>query len=556
MTRRSLQSFRRGSLRAIRLPALVWLPVVALIGTVLGGWWGMHAARDHARAAAVEQLALASVQVRELLDRYELFPDIATFCPCISEVLADPQNPDRVDLANRRLQDITARIKADVAFVLDRAGTVVAASNWDQPKGFVGQNYAFRPYFRAALAGETGRFVGIGVSSGTLGYYLTRPVREQQRIIGVIAVKVDFEELGGWLEESAGQSGATLGSARPRPARAVVLLADSAGVIFISSNPAWRYRTLAALSDRAQAEIDRTRAYAGEALAPLPVRQLSRLCGRAQLLSMGDEGEFVSVDERLPAVQWRLVAMVPLRAFVGSVWVYALMGLLIGLLAVAGVLLLAMREVYQRKVVEAAIRDPLTGLFSRMYMNETLPRMVSSDVGNSGAALGVVILDVDHFKQVNDRFGHFAGDRVLAELGALIRGQCDEADIAVRLGGEEFALFKRNARRGEPLRFAERLRLLVEKHAICWEGLDIPVTISGGVAEHHPGETLVQLLQRADQALYRAKRAGRNRIINADPITDNSLPPGLAAQLDGAVPELDGAAAGAPTDERQAGGES
>jgi diguanylate cyclase (GGDEF)-like protein len=512
----------------MRLPALFWLPLVALLGSALGAWWGAQQARDAALAHAEEKLRLAAVQVRELLDRYELFPDIASFCPCIGEALAEPDDPGRIATANRRLTDINARIRADVSYVLDAAGTVVAASNWRSASSFVGENYAQRPYFRTALGGGTGRFVGVGLTSGELGYYLARPVTTAGRSAGVIAVKLRLVELERWL--TGAEDSLHRGTRTRRDDE--VLIADAPGVIFVTTEPRWRFGTLAPLAPAVRAELVQSQAYGGEALAPLAVREVARLGAHARLLALPGRGRMVAATETLPGVGWRLTVLTPLAGFSHTLWFHVLLGLLLGMLVVALVLLLVLRELYQRRVLEAAIRDPLTGLYTRMYMNETVPRLVLRHNRDAHAAFGVTILDVDLFKQVNDRHGHFAGDRVLAELGALIRAQCEDTDIAVRLGGEELAIFRPHSAPGESLRLAERMRIVVQRHAVHWEGRDIAVTISGGVAEHRDGESLVQLLQRADRALYQAKRTGRNRIIDADPPTDGGLPPGLCARID------------------------
>ena len=527
MFRNGLHSFRRGSLRAIRVPALLWLPLVAVLGAGLGHWWGVLEARRDAQAQAQSQLAVAAVQTRALLDRYELLPDIAAFCPCITDALQAPDDPARVAAANLRLADMTQRIRADVSYALDLAGNVIAASNWDTAVSFVGRNYAQRPYFQDALAGGTGRFVGVGLTSGKLGYYLARPVRAGGEIIGVIAVKLDLTELESGLVHITQDYRLDGRDAEP----AKLLLADADSVVFISTLADWRFRTLEPLPPATREELAASVAYGDAPLPALPAAAMLADLGLAEPKLLAHLGEIVSVEEVLPAAHWRLRVLVPLTGFARTVWVHTLLGLLLGLLAVVLVLLIAMREIYQRRVLAAAIRDPLTGLYSRMYMNETLPRLIARHDRDPAAAFGVAILDLDHFKQVNDRFGHLAGDRLLAEVGELIRNQCEEADFAVRLGGEELAVFQVQHAPGATLRLAERLRLLVQQHGLRWEGQRIRVTLSGGVAEHRRGETLVQLLRRADRALYQAKRTGRNRVIDADPPTAGGLPPGLGAQI-------------------------
>jgi diguanylate cyclase (GGDEF)-like protein len=522
MFRNGLHSFRRGSLRALRIPALLWLPLAGVLGAGLGGWWGVQQARRDAYAHAEAHLAVAAVQTRALLDRYELLPDIAALFPCVAEALQAPDDPRRIAAANHRLAQINKRVLADVTYALDREGHVVAASNWDSPGSFVGENYAQRPYFRDALAGGTGRFVGIGLSTGKLGYYLARPIRVGPRNIGVIAAKVSLTELERQLAELA----RALPGHGALGIRATVLLADADGVVFISTDPRWRYRTLAPLPVATRAALAVSGAYADEPLTLLP--SVHRAAPRLSLLQ---SDEMVSRDQTLPTAHWRLRVLVPVVDSAETIWAHALLGALLGLLAAALVLLVLLREIYQRRVLAAAIRDPLTGLYSRMYMNESLPRLIARHDRDPAAAFGVAILDLDHFKRINDRFGHLAGDRLLAELGDLVRGQCEATDLAVRLGGEELAIFHVQPVPGATLRLAERLRLLVQHHGVRWEDREIVVTLSGGVAEHRPGETLVQVLRRADRALYRAKRAGRNRIIDADPPTDGSLPPGLSAQI-------------------------
>lgn len=163
-----------------------------------------------------------------------------------------------------------------------------------------------------------------------------------------------------------------------------------------------------------------------------------------------------------------------------------------------------------------AIRDPLTGLFNRRYLQETLERELYR-VQRKQAGLGVIMLDVDHFKQFNDTYGHEAGDRLLAVLGRYLRTAIRAEDIACRYGGEEFLLVLPEINKDSLAERAEAIRagapeLEVEYHGQLLTG----ITISLGLAwfpEH--GTTGEQLVEAADKALYRAKRTGRNRVVLA-----------------------------------------
>ncbi len=127
--------------------------------------------------------------------------------------------------------------------------------------------------------------------------------------------------------------------------------------------------------------------------------------------------------------------------------------------------------------------------------------------------LSLVMLDIDHFKSINDTRGHGAGDAVLRVVADLIRENHRKTDIAGRLGGEEFALLLPETPLADALLVAERLREHVGSRSVTYEGSPIRCTTSVGVADLRPGETLEQLMARSDAALYEAKHAGRNRVI-------------------------------------------
>lgn len=170
----------------------------------------------------------------------------------------------------------------------------------------------------------------------------------------------------------------------------------------------------------------------------------------------------------------------------------------------------------QRTELESLARtDMLTGLANR---REFMARLVqeSQRQRRGDQPLSLVMLDVDHFKQINDTHGHPAGDRVLASLGALVRANVrQEVDLAARLGGEEFALLlpETDAEGAQRVarKIVEALRALPIEHA----GHLLPVTISAGVAQVHQGEG-EQALRRADDCLYQAKRQGRDRVVTAE----------------------------------------
>jgi len=186
--------------------------------------------------------------------------------------------------------------------------------------------------------------------------------------------------------------------------------------------------------------------------------------------------------------------------------------------AVARQLALSLANVRLRETLRIqSIRDPLTNLFNRRYMEEMLEREVRWGERKL-RPVGVIMLDIDHFKQVNDTFGHDAGDAVLREVGALLQSRVRAVDVACRYGGEEFVLILPEASMDNTRRRAEQLREAAKRHHISYEGRAIgPLTISLGAAvfpDH--GATAEAVIRAADAALYRAKVAGRDQVVVAE----------------------------------------
>ncbi|HEY2509443.1 MAG TPA: GGDEF domain-containing protein [Polyangiaceae bacterium] len=177
-------------------------------------------------------------------------------------------------------------------------------------------------------------------------------------------------------------------------------------------------------------------------------------------------------------------------------------------------------EAAQRQLYELAMRDSLTAVSNRRCLMERLHSEVSQ-ARRDGGALSVLLLDIDHFKAVNDTFGHLAGDRVLCAMSAACAAAVRTGDIFARYGGEEFAVVARDADLADALRLAERLCALMRSLRVEAAGRTIPVTMSIGVAslsECPPDASPADLLARADHRLYEAKSGGRDRACGADAI--------------------------------------
>jgi diguanylate cyclase len=168
----------------------------------------------------------------------------------------------------------------------------------------------------------------------------------------------------------------------------------------------------------------------------------------------------------------------------------------------------------RRRLRALTMRDELTGAFSRRYVTELL-QVAKSRADRHGESFCVALLDLDRFKSINDRFGHAAGDDVLKAFAAVVAAQIRDTDHFGRYGGEEFMLVLTRAGVGEALPVAERIRAATAAYPWGEVVAGLAVSVSIGVAQYRRNENADALVQRADAALYEAKRAGRDRVVTA-----------------------------------------
>jgi diguanylate cyclase (GGDEF)-like protein len=166
----------------------------------------------------------------------------------------------------------------------------------------------------------------------------------------------------------------------------------------------------------------------------------------------------------------------------------------------------------QEQLREQANRDPLTGLYNRRYLDSTLERELSR-CKRDGHSLALILIDIDHFKQVNDTYGHQAGDEILLRLSALLGSMARAGDVACRYGGEEFLLLMPTMPLISAQERAEALRLSFGNLDVPFGDFRLRATVSIGIAAYPGhGTSSDELIRHADTALYRAKRLGRNRV--------------------------------------------
>jgi diguanylate cyclase (GGDEF)-like protein len=175
--------------------------------------------------------------------------------------------------------------------------------------------------------------------------------------------------------------------------------------------------------------------------------------------------------------------------------------------------------VWYQRALQAAKIDSLTGAHNRAAMNEMLDREIEL-AHRHKSALSLIIFDLDHFKQINDNYGHAVGDEVLRECVECSNHALRGTDMLFRFGGEEFVILLPGVDTTGAALAAERLRNIIEKHVFSSRQGTVPVTISAGTASLTMTENAKMILERADKALYSAKHAGRNQIISSEDMAE------------------------------------
>lgn len=170
--------------------------------------------------------------------------------------------------------------------------------------------------------------------------------------------------------------------------------------------------------------------------------------------------------------------------------------------------------------------DFLTGLNNVRQFDNLINKIVNEDVLQKNRKLTVLIIDIDHFKNINDTYGHSAGDAVLRELGDILAKSCRTIDYASRMGGEEFSILMPDCNHEQAVVAAERIRISVENHEfVLPDGMKIHITISIGVSTYPDTvKDLNDLLRQADDSLYKAKRTGRNKVCSIDGCSESYEP--------------------------------
>jgi len=226
------------------------------------------------------------------------------------------------------------------------------------------------------------------------------------------------------------------------------------------------------------------------------------------------DGETVYLNSRLvPEFDWHLIVEQSRSQADTRLLNVLVLNVLAALVATALVLVIGYLVVrgHHRRLEEMATTDKLTGAANRHVLPLVFDRLAGA-AARHGEPLAVIVVDVDHFKEINDALGHHAGDELLRHVSGILRGNLREADCLCRWGGDEFVLLLTQCTSADAATVGEKIRLAMHERVLHLPGAERQVSVSIGGAQHRTGEPLSALIERADRALYESKRAGRDRV--------------------------------------------
>ena len=414
-------------------------------------------------------LTLAVEGLKGSLRRFEALPALIADTPGLAQALRDPADPALLERVNADLRRTAREVGLSDIFLIDTDGLTIAASNHWKELSFVGQNFAYRPYFTGALSGEQGRFFALGTTSGERGYFFAEPVRDGAEILGVLAVKFTVDGF-----EKAWRDGTN-----------DIIVLDEAGVIFMASRPDWHFRALEPLTRAALARIEQTKQYPMDQLRQLQTTRRAAEAGFEQLQITGATGAtetFIVQSQMIPEAGWQVSLLTPADpAWTRAAGTFALSALLLVLIGLVATVVLLRRMQLQERINAAlsmqvelehrvtqrtaelkAANIHITQEVEERRAAETLLRQTQTELIQAGklAALGQMSAALSHeFNQPLAAVKSFARNA----LAYLDRGEADKVrqnvgmidDMADRLAAisthlRSFA--RRPGERTEPIR--------------------------------------------------------------------------------------------------------
>ncbi|MFC7421281.1 ATP-binding protein [Iodobacter arcticus] len=297
------------------------LATLCLAGSLLwlAAQWSERNALAQLRTAGQHRLDVYTGSLRNAVERYTWLPFVLSSQRDLADLLRTPQDAMLLERVNRHLKAVNDAAQASAIYVLNAEGLALASSNWDSPQSYIGNNYAFRPYYQQARLGYAGRFYGVGFTTQQPGYFLSYPIRDGERVLGVVVAKVSLDA----LESNWRETGERM------------LVSDKDGIAFLATDPAWKWHTLVPLPSYTLRYIKESRQYGRNVFPELGLLKRQRLDGNTQLARFktgNDQADLLVQTAQVPDLGWQIVLFTDLTSIRQGVS-RVLLGTSLGLLA-------------------------------------------------------------------------------------------------------------------------------------------------------------------------------------------------------------------------------
>jgi len=410
---------------------------------------------DLSRQGTVK-LELFVTYLQGVLKTYQSLPELLAIDDNLVNALLNPREDQRINKLNRYLETINAISDTADTYLMDKEGLTIAASNWQEEHPFVGRNFSYRPYFVEAMKGQLGRYFALGTTSSKRGYYFAYPVRRAGEILGVVVIKVNIDS----VEQSWGERGDNF------------LVTDPDGVVFITTEPSWRYQTLHPLEETVRKQIIESRRYPNASLAVLTdTRQV--LEGNRQIVHLHSQDNPVGrnhllLTRNMPEAGWSVHILTDTQAVKKRVLSVNIMVAASLLLTYLLVLLLKQRQ--YRLAELTLIREKTRRTLQRA--NEKLELRVEERTRELTAINKLLRREIqdrqrteEALRKTRNELIHAAKMAVLGQMSAGINHELNQPLAAIRSYTDNGKEFLKKGRHEEALWNLEQIAELTERMA-------------------------------------------------------------------------------------------
>lgn len=406
-----------------------------------------------------------------VLEKYESLPELLAIDNNLVRALLNPLEPTRIETLNKYLETINTVSDTLDTYLMNTDGLTIAASNWQEKHPFVGRNFSYRPYFKEAMAGKLGRYFAIGTTSSRRGYYFAYPVRKDDQILGAVAIKINIDSVEQkWSHHDEN-----------------FVVSDPEGVVFITTKPEWRYKTLKPLGKDVLQKIEESRRYPEATLTPISTAP-AVLDEGMQILQVAsesgtDEKRMVVLSQHMPQAGWDVHIFMDTKALVKKV---VTMCFVVGSgITVAYVLALLLIQRRHRLAELSRVEEESRKMLQEA--NELLESRVldrTQQLTEANQQLRKEILERQEteikLKRTRKELIHAAKLAVLGQMSAGINHELNQPLAAIRSYTDNGRLFLQKGRHEDALWNLEQISELTERMAQIGAQLKLFARKSGG----------------------------------------------------------------------------